>query len=88
MMRPSSLRRKVQCSRRRQGDPDPAVQGNAGGGHSLGQHGGPGRSRYAPVEPQHEPQVQADVEQSGQGQKDQGGGRVAHRPQETGEVII
>ena len=42
----------------------------------------------APVQPQHEPEVQGDVQRGGHRQKDQGDHGIAHRPQEGGEVIV
>ena len=47
-----------------------------------------GGAGYAPFQAQHEPQIQHDVQNGGNRQKQQGRQRIAHRPQQGGEVVV
>ena len=71
-----------------QGHPPPAVEGDTGGGHPLGEHRGPRGPGHPPAQSQDKPEIQPDVEDGGHGQKGQRGHGVAHRAQQAGEVVI
>ena len=69
-------------------EPHKGVGGNADARKVLGDHRSLRGSGHAPVQPDHKPEIQGNIQQGGNSQKGQGNHGIADGPQKRGKVVI